>query len=221
MLGGMTTDWMDRAVCGGLTHPVFFGDVWDDADEQHGPQHDPEALAAAREVCDRCPVRRQCFAEAMHEELGVGAMFRYGVFAGTTPLQRWSIEHRGCQACPVCGTGLDPNSLRAGEIVCPEECAIERQVPVIPDAGDRWTRRHTTLARKVVRWLIEEVEVGGPVPRPTALAETWKDRRTDMTRVYEALVTDGTLGYDAKGYTRRVTTVGAGPWEPWAAQRAA
>lgn len=205
--------WQDRARCADLdlSEAVFFEDVWPPAPEadEHGANPMEEALAAAREVCDGCPVRRACFAAAMDEERGVGAAFRFGVRAGTTPLQRWSIEHRGSETCPSCGTTLDPNSLRAGEVVCPEECAIDRSVPPIPDAGDRWTRRHTTLARKVIRWLVEEVAVGGNVPRPTTLAEVWKERRTDMTRVYEALVTDGTLGLDSQGYTRRAARMGA------------
>lgn len=207
-----TVTWRHSARCTqlGLTDDVFFEDVWPiQGGDEHGAQHDAEALTAAREVCDACPVRRRCFAKAMAEERGVGAAFRFGVFAGTTPLQRWSIEHRGSQNCPLCGTVLDPNSLRAGEIVCPEECAIDRTVPPIPDGGDRWTRRHTTLARKVIRWLVEEVVVGGAVPRPTNLAEQWGERRTDMTRVYEALVTDGTLGFTDSGYIRKAARVGA------------
>lgn len=205
--------WQDRATCvlSRLTDDVFFDDVWPPSEDstEHGADLCPEALAAAREVCDRCPVRRACFHESMREERGSAAKFRFGVLAGTTPLQRWSIEHRGSAYCPQCGTTLDPNSLRAGEIVCPEECPIDRTVPTIPDGGDRWTRRHTTLARKVIRHLLEDIAVDGEVLRPSTLAEVWKERRTDMTRVYEALVTDGTLAYDGKRYTRKAVTVGA------------
>ena len=97
-----------------------------------------------------------------------------------------------CSRCPV-------RRECYGEIACPNWCDIDRTMPPIDDRGDRWTRRHTTLARKVLRWLNDGgYRIGFVLPRPSTLADEWKDRRNDMIRVYEALVADGTLAYDPR-----------------------
>lgn len=218
----MSVDWRDSAACLTEDPEMFFDAVWpigavDKSGElvlDHGIHPNTEALEACRKVCDACPSRRDCFAHAMEMEDGEGASYRFGVVAGTTPLQRWSIEHRKSAVCPLCGAALDPNSVRAGEITCVNWCDIDRTVPPLPDDGDRWTRRHTTLARKVVRWLVEEVGVGTTIPRPTALAEKWKERRTDMTRVYAALVADGTIEFRDEAYFRRPAPRAWKTWEP-------
>jgi hypothetical protein len=210
-------DWRERAACLEADGKVqmFFEDIYPDTIElasgveRVGPP-DREALATARSFCDRCPVRRECFAQALEDDDGNQVDFRFGLRGGMTPAQRWSAEHRKTVCCPVCDTVLDPNSIRSGEIACPNWCDIDRTLPPIPDEGDKWNRRHSTLARKVVRWIVEEVTVGAVLTSPSRLADQWQERRTDMVRLFKALVLDGTLEFDdtAKEY-RRLSAPGA------------
>jgi WhiB family redox-sensing transcriptional regulator len=65
--------WHALAACRGKDPAIFFGpdrpvdDAWADT---------------ARKVCDRCPVRAPCLAEALD------AGEKYGVWGGTTPDER-------------------------------------------------------------------------------------------------------------------------------------
>ena len=100
--------------------------------------------------------------------------------------------------------------------LCPT-CHIDRLVPGIPVDGDRWRKRHTTLARKVIVWMVEHVTVGKLMPPPTHLAKGMNCRVQDMIRVYEALCADGTLEATSgrKPTYRRAYKVGAiADWTP-------
>lgn len=71
---------MDAAACVGEDPELFFPAGkrrWHSAD-----------LDAARQVCQACPIRTQCLERA----LKVGAEF--GIWAGTTPLERKRIGRR-------------------------------------------------------------------------------------------------------------------------------
>ena len=46
-------------------------------------------IAAA--LCTGCPVARQCLALALAAEGDVAPRYRFGLYAGTTPAQRWLI----------------------------------------------------------------------------------------------------------------------------------
>ena len=191
----------------------FFEDIWPDEDNPNGPNLNEEALADARSVCGGCPVRTACYESVMTYERGTAAMYRMGFVADMTPLQRWSAEHRSTVYCPECGATMDPRAVREGDVACPNWCAIDRTMPPIPDSGDRWTRRHTTLARKMVRYLVEnDVKEGDKLPRPRALAEQWGDRANDLCRVFEALAADGTLTLEGGTYRRGVIR---GAWKEW------
>lgn len=193
-LDHVDTAWLLRAACKDEPTPTFFDRIWpvDSAEEQPEPLE--ERLAYARSFCDRCTVRQTCFAEVMEQEGDDPAMYRYGLRAGLTPAQRWSLKHRGTIDCPVCEYPLDPKDLRAGVYRCLwNGCDIDRELPPVPDAGDKWGRRHTTLARKVLRWLEDHVAEGATIPPAKALATEWGDRKTDMSRVYQALLIDGSL----------------------------
>lgn len=61
--------WMDRAACTGLDTELWFTDS-------------PRAVAAARTICDRCPVRRECLQSALDTP------DTFGVWGGKTKYQR-------------------------------------------------------------------------------------------------------------------------------------
>lgn len=211
-------DWHTRAKCRNMPLSTFFEDIWEEVEDEAGELVNVithlDKLVEARSICDRCPVRRQCYGETMTLEAGAAPDRRPGFRAGMTGPQRWSAEHRSAVRCPVCNTPLDPNAVREGEVACVNECQIDRAMPAIPDEGDQWTRRHTTLARKIVRWLMEQVAVGEEIPRPHALAKIMNERRTDMCRVFDALVADGTLEFDGNTYRRRARIAAIKAWTP-------
>lgn len=184
--------WQNRALCKGLTR-LFYDDVYG-PDEGNGPA-DPAGLSAARAVCAACPVRGECFAQVMEDEAGMAAEKRYGIAAGMTPEQRWSAEKRN-SVRDAKGRILDPLKVIDGRLP-------DRKVTPIPDEGDQWTRRHTTLARKFVAWLAAETKNGTEIPGPHKMSQMLdKARPGDMQRVYDALVNDGTLRQKGNGATR-------------------
>ena len=68
------TDWRDKALC--ATHPD--PDLW----------YDQSRTAEARAICAACPVQRACFVDAMRVEAGAHSSRRFGMRAGTLPLNR-------------------------------------------------------------------------------------------------------------------------------------
>lgn len=170
-------DWVDAAPCRGAW-PVF-----DAADDSRAAGY-AKALADARAMCMRCPARVVCAVTAIEEEWGSVLQDRYSVRGALTQHQRLSIERRGGLK-----EGHDPLKVVRGEY---------GNAP-IPDIGDRWTRHHTTLARKVVAWLVDHVEVGGPLPSQEVLAETLDCSISALRRVMEVLVEDGTVALAEPG----------------------
>lgn len=200
----LETTWRDGAPCLGSTR-VFFEDVYGPGGED---ERDPAALAVAVALCAACDVRRSCAVDVLEQEAGLPPQDRFGVCAGMTPEQRYSMEQRGTLRCG-CGHLRDPLDLIDGHFICPR-CKIDRMVPGIDADGDRWRKRHTTLARKVMAWMRENVLVHQVMPPPTHLAKDMACRVQDMIRVYEALVADGTLeaGTGRKPKYRRAAKVG-------------
>ncbi len=66
--------WRDQAECRDVDPELFF------PASQRGPTHDAQ-VAAAKEVCARCPVRAECLAEAL-------ARIPYGIAGGLTGHER-------------------------------------------------------------------------------------------------------------------------------------
>lgn len=205
--------------CSESTDPeVFFNHIWPIEDDKPGPA-DEEALEYARAFyCRACPARRKCLNYAMEYEIKDDAG-RYGLFGYLTPGQRASVKRRKCLTCPRCGTVRDPVLLEQGRYECPVKCGEpKRLVPPIPLEGDQWSKRHTTLARRTAAWIVDNVPVGGDIPSISVLADTLGARRTDLSRVYAALVADGTL--DRRGassrtrHTRRGQTATMLQWSP-------
>ena len=70
--------WQERAKCDGLDTEIFF------------PGTIPGDDAQAIEVCERCPVRRQCLELALRTD----RTYRYGIFGGYGPKQRARIARK-------------------------------------------------------------------------------------------------------------------------------
>lgn len=186
-------EWEAEAACLGFLPVAFFEAIWPDGSRSEFP--DGSALAQARSVCRRCPVRGACFVDCMTAEAGEAAKNRHGLFAALTPLQRASLEKRGqgVPEAPCCTNRVwDPIEHLTGEMHC-LSCHTVTQVPPLPDGGDAWTPRHSRLAEDVVRWIVDNTELGQQLPQPSTLAREFGRRKADMQRVYDALVQDGTL----------------------------
>jgi hypothetical protein len=203
--------WMDDAACKGAT-ALMYDAVWP-GDLDGGPA-DPDALEHARSMCNVCPVRRRCIELVMEHERGIAAANRYGVAAGMTPEQRWTLEKRRAMRCELCNEVLDPMKVRHGVYDC--ECGHRRSVAPIPDKGDAWSRRHTTLARRVIAFMIDGTAEGMPCPAPTPLADSWGVHKNDMVRVYKELHNDGLLARNAgdDGWVRTGAGVRRAEWRP-------
>jgi hypothetical protein len=199
--------WREQASCRGSNH-LFYGSVFPYEDEPWTA--DPAGLAAARAICSGCPVRRECAVAILEQEDGLAIEERYGLTAGLTPQQRWSLSRRNTMRCK-CGYVRDPLDLLAGRLECPR-CTIDLVVPGIPETGDRWAKRHTTLARKLIAWLIEHTERGDKIPNPTKMAPELGATLHDVIRVYEGLVADGTLMREGRRYTRIGALGAADSW---------
>lgn len=192
---------------------MFFDAVYYDEDEPW--LCDLEALESAVTLCRACPVRRECAVDIINQENGIARGGRYGVTAGMTPPQRWSVERRGVLRC-ACGHVRDPIDLVAGRLHCPK-CDIDRSVPSIPVMGDRWAKRHTTIARKLVPWITQHVPIGEDMPTPTELSQQMDLSIHDILCVYEGFVADGTLSASTgkrPTYTRVGKLGAARSWAP-------
>ena len=191
-------EWRDSAACLNTVPNIDFFDLMllDELCE--------ECIVSVREVCHTCPVRRACFTEIMADERGREAADRHGVRAYLSPGQRESIEKRGITSCPACGSVRDPVLLAQGTLHCPRRCGFpDRSIIPPPHQGDQWTKRHTTLSKRIVGWLVDSVDPGQDVPGPSQMSDLMGGvRRSDVLRVYRELVKDGTLVQSGQDYTR-------------------
>lgn len=74
-------DWQLLAACG--THPVLHPNEWTDPPGRRGANVNPQVI----EVCNACPVYRQCDEVATMSE-------QWGVWAGRTHWERYGREPR-------------------------------------------------------------------------------------------------------------------------------
>ena len=88
-------DWRDRAACLGMDGELFFPGKEDGSNTDN---------AAAKEVCEGCPVRHDCL------EYALEAREKYGIWGGTSERERRDLRReRGLGAdrwvgCEQCGT---------------------------------------------------------------------------------------------------------------------
>lgn len=183
----MDSSWRDRAACLGAPDPNRWFDCVEDPETEER-RIDEAALAQCRAACLRCPVRVECFAEAMADEQDAASERRFGVRAMTTPEQRASLYRRFAVGCPDCREIYDPAGLINGKMVC--DCG-EFEMHEVDDRGDEWLDRHSTLA---ARMFAEAPRLWAPGDRmlsPTAWAKELHVRKDDAIRVVRAMVRDG------------------------------
>lgn len=182
--------WEDRAACAGLPTDRFFDDVWPE-DGDGGTAFDVTAFEDARAVCASCPVRLSCYEDAMTREAGSAQSRRFGMRAGVTPSQRYSIWRRDAISCEVCDETYDPLGLVAGDVVC--ACGTFEEPP-IPPAGDEWFPRHDGLLKRLVTYLLAETKPEERILPPyRMLVALGHRRKDDMPLVYERLIADGLI----------------------------
>lgn len=79
-------DWRSAAACGPEDGKSLFPPA------EYPVQPLQEAWEPAREICRKCPVRRDCLADALTREFGLDLAERYGMAGGTTPRERYAME---------------------------------------------------------------------------------------------------------------------------------
>jgi DNA-binding NarL/FixJ family response regulator len=80
----MNLYWREQAACAEI--PIApDADPWFAERDTAYPNYN-----AARAICSRCPVRRECLLDAMRDEAG-GARLRHGMFGGLTPTERAAL----------------------------------------------------------------------------------------------------------------------------------
>ena len=75
--------WQQRAAC--RDHAAVFDETFDS-------RHRSRATGLAQQVCQGCPVRRACLADALRQE--AGGAHRWGVRGGLLPAERTRLERR-------------------------------------------------------------------------------------------------------------------------------
>jgi hypothetical protein len=182
--------WTREAACRGQ-EAVFLADEMD--------------VLACRQFCANCTVRRECGEQASVEEHGADLANRFFIRGYMTPAQRVSVERRG---------GLrarDPMLLVQG-------LDGDRTIPPVPDEGDKFSKHHVTLGRKLVRYLDANIEKGYMVPDKVALCLVLECNPAPLARVLDALVQDGTLDIAhpprVAGYVYRGGAGVVGSWLP-------
>lgn len=76
--------WWERAACIGVNQNVFFPRF----DNKSKPEQRRSLYDAAKAICARCDVVKECLAAAMKEELSYD---RHGVRGGLSPEERTKI----------------------------------------------------------------------------------------------------------------------------------
>ena len=80
---GRANDWRARAACRGMTPDLFFSPTNGESREERIARE-----ASAKAVCTACPVNAECLEHAIvHGE-------RYGIWGGTTPVERRRVAAR-------------------------------------------------------------------------------------------------------------------------------
>lgn len=101
--------WRDQAACRDVTGIDWFPQPGTDAARRLN-------LAAARAICDACPVKAQCLAEAM------AVPFTAGIWAGTTEGQRRRSPQKHLRRPQVARCGTDAGYYRHLRYMGTEPC---------------------------------------------------------------------------------------------------
>lgn len=112
------SDWRELAACIGLGDEFFPSE----------PSKAATAYAVTRIICDACPVKADCLADALAHERGVSSSGRAGMWGGLTPEQRWKAERQveACTSDPIrrdsCGSWAGITAHRRHGERCCERC---------------------------------------------------------------------------------------------------
>ena len=84
-------DWVDEALCASLKHP----DEWfPEAGGRDGTPQERNIYLAAKRVCARCPVRRECLTAGLALENRTNARLSGGIWGGLNWKERWKAGVR-------------------------------------------------------------------------------------------------------------------------------
>lgn len=75
--------WVSDANCKNVDVEIFFPD--------HHSNNMKQVLFA-KEICSRCVARIECLEDALRIENDVSMHYRYGIFGGMTPKERYQIR---------------------------------------------------------------------------------------------------------------------------------
>lgn len=78
----MSAGWREWARCQEIGVDIFFPP----------PEYLTSSYTAARQVCDRCPVRTPCLDYALAHEADLPRDDRAGIWGGLTPHQRHQLQ---------------------------------------------------------------------------------------------------------------------------------
>jgi Transcription factor WhiB len=204
---------MEIEACKGSDPELFYEGSLDDGQT---PRLTADHLLVAAKYCDQCTQRTACLVSALGEEATAPMKHRFGLRAGLTPAQRYSVHKRGGANCPSCKMPFDPMSFRTGVLAC-KTCGFTRRVQAIPPEGDDWQDRHTLLAARVLDYFVTHHSKRGDkakLPSPHWLSKKFIVRKADVSRVYDALAYDMTIEKVGVVYYLRATKVELRLWVP-------
>jgi WhiB family transcriptional regulator, redox-sensing transcriptional regulator len=83
-------EWVERAQCAQSGFP----DAWFPDGEFGGDLIGMTTMKIAKRICRECPVRLACLNYALQHETGT---YRWGIYGGLTPTQRYRLSRRRAQ----------------------------------------------------------------------------------------------------------------------------
>lgn len=205
---------MEIEACTGADTGLFYEGSLDDGQT---PRETNDHLLVSSKYCDSCSARIACLTASLGQEATAPMKHRYGLRAGLTPAQRYSVHKRGGANCPSCGSPFDPLMFRSGVLKC-ESCGLSRRVQAIPPEGDDWQDRHTLLAARVIDYFVDHHALTpaklAKLPTPHWLSKRLDVRKADVSRVYDSLVYDVTIEKRGAVYYLQATKVQLKVWVP-------
>lgn len=104
-------DWRDYANCLGVDPDLFFPEKGESSSTARG----------AKAVCASCAVKAECLAYAVEHQI------RFGVWGGTTPMERRAVHVDGAfpKHCVECGGAFAAATQR--HQICSPECQRRRR----------------------------------------------------------------------------------------------
>ena len=115
--------WRDDAACRGIGPDRFFSD-----------RGDVEAVAAAKALCEVCPVTAECFDYAARHRVRVGVWGGYGASKVRSLSVGYAFSARDCDEC---GRSFEPDQ-SSQRVYCSDDCYAAH------NRRHRWYREATS-----------------------------------------------------------------------------